>query len=353
MRYLPAKISATAITLLLIVASLLVGAGSFFAPKVAASYLGARSLELSDSRAGQANVNYNFSYSVTTGGTVGSVEFQFCSNSTFPTDPCTAPVGMDASAAVLTAQTGMAGFSIQSATANDIILTRIPAATAPVTATATFDTITNPTNEGSYYGRIITYATNNATGPSTDHGGVAFAILASATVQVTVPPYLLFCVGITINSTDCNTATGDFVDMGDFSTSITSSGQSQMVAATNGQNGYNITVHGTTMQSGNNLIPAITGNSPALPGTSQFGINLRDNSNPNIGANPSGAGVANPTANYNITNQYRYNDGEAIVSSSVPDDLRKYTVSYIVDVGSSQAVGIYASTYTYVALANF
>ncbi len=354
MRKLPNKFSNLAIAFVLVMASLSIGVRPFKLPKADAAYMGTRSLELSDSRAAQTNVTYDVSYTVTTPGTIGSVEIEFCSNSTFVTDPCTAPAGLDASGAVLASQTGVTGFSISGAsTANDIILTRAPAAAGAGLATAVFNNVTNPNTEGSYFVRVITYQTNDASGPLTDNGGIAFAINGDTNVAVTVPPYLLLCVGITISGTDCSTVSGDFIDLGNFSTSGTSSGQSQMVVATNGQNGYGISASGTTMESGNNIIPAMSVSGPATPGVSQFGINLRANSSPHIGANPSGTGSGSPVFNYNQPNLYHYSDGDTLASKSSPDNLRKFTVSYIVDVGSSQAVGVYSSTYTYVALANF
>ncbi len=354
MRRTSNKFVTTFVLLVLVMVSLLNGAGSFFGAKVSAAYLGARSLELSDSKAGASGVTYNVKFATSTAGSIGSVQIEFCSNSTFITDSCTAPVGLDASAATIASQSGLTGFTISNAsTANNLILTRTAAVAGLVTANFTLKNITNPSSNGSYYGRFVTYQTVDASGPPTDHGGVAFAINPAVSVNLTVPPYLLFCVGVAITGTDCSTASGDFIDMGDFSTSATSSGQSQMVVATNGKSGYGITVSGTTMLSGTNSIPAMQVSAPSTVGVSQFGINLRANTKPAVGSNPSGPGQGSPEFNYNQPNQYHYNDGDVIAAATSPEDLRKYTVSYIVNVGSTQPVGIYSSTYTYIALANF
>lgn len=338
----------------LVVSLSLIGLWPFTRGQVAAAYLGTRYLELSDSTAGTSGVTYNVSFHITTAGTLGSIEVEFCSNSTFPSDPCTAPTGLDASGVVFSQESGVGGFSVSpTSTQNDIILTRPPSPTSSVTATLRFDNITNPTDTGSYYVRVLTYPTNDATGSPTDTGGMAFAINSAVNVSVEVPPYLLFCTGDTITGTDCSNVSGDFIDLGGLSAVRTSSGRSQMAVATNGKNGYSISVTGTTLTSGNNVIPALSTDTTPQTGVSQFGINLRANTNPNIGANPTGGGTGMPTINYNQPNLYKYSDGDIVATSTSVEEYRQYTVSYIVDISKSQPAGIYASTFTYVAFANF
>jgi hypothetical protein len=123
--------------------------------------------------------------------------------------------------------------------------------------------------------------------------------------------------------------------------------------ATNGAAGYNISLGGTTMTSGNNVINAMAVDDVSRPGVSQFGINLRANTTPAIGSEPSGPGLGTPTADYNIPDRYKFSSGEIIAGYTGPEDTRRYTVSYIVNVNNTQPVGIYVTTITYVSLANF
>lgn len=353
MRRILGKFVAVAVCLLLMV-SLASMARPFLVPKANAAQLQSRSLELSDSSGGGHDVTYDVSFSIQTPGTIGSIEIEFCSNSTFIEDPCTAPFGLDANNAMLASQSISPGFAISpSSSVNDIILERLPAAATAGPVNFKFTNIINPTNTGSYYARILTYPTQDATGASTDSGGVAFAINNSVNVSTEVPPYLAFCTGTSIAGTDCTTASGDYIDLGEFSPARTSGGQTQMVVATNAEDGYNIRASGTTLTSGNNTIPALKDNATPQLGISQFGINLRANTAPSVGANPSGPGHGLPTANYNVPNSYRYNSGEAVAGSAVADDYRKYTISYMVNVSKNQQAGIYASTFTYICLANF
>lgn len=328
-------------------------AGTSLLQKVFAAELESRTLELSDSTPGKTGVTYSASFQIATVATLGSVEFEFCSNSTFPTDVCVAPTGLDASHAVFEQESGISGFAISSENANEIVISRPPAPMTAVPANVIFSNITNPSSGGSYYLRVLTFPTNDASGPYTDNGGMAFSINVPIDIHVQVPPYLYFCTGNTISGTDCTTASGDFVELGQFLPTRTSSGQSQMVVATNAQTGYSITATGNTLTSGNNTIPPLSVDSPSQIGISQFGINLRANTNPTIGEDPSGPGSGAPTINYNQPNLYRYVNGDVIATNTTVEDGRKYTVSYVTDISNSQPAGIYAGTFTYVAMGNF
>lgn len=340
--------------IVLILAASLTGVTGFvFSSRASAAELQSRSLEMSDSEPGKTGVTYSISFQLATAGTLGSVEFEFCSNSTFPSDVCVAPSGMDASNAVFAMESGISGFTIRSEDANDIIISRPASPTLTVSANVLFNNITNPTSTGSYYLRVLTYPTSDASGAYTDNGGMAFAINLPVSIQAHVPPYLLFCTGNTISGTDCSTATGDFIELGQLLATRTSTGQSQMVVATNAQNGYSITATGNTLTSGNNTIAPLSVDSPAQTGVSQFGINLRANTAPSVGNDPSGPGGGTPTTNYDQPNLYHYANGDVIATNGSVEGGRKYTVSYVTDISKSQPAGIYASTFTYVAMCNF
>ncbi len=288
---------------------------------------------------------------------VGSIEIEYCTNTPFPGTACTVPTGMDATGAVLSSESGEIGFSIHgSTTANRIVLTR-PAAPVttidPLLSTYLFTNIQNPDTVGTVYVRFSTFITTDGTGVRTDEGGLAIAITSPVTVGLYVPPVLLFCVGVTIPTDSCASATGDGVDFGDFTTTSTSAGSIQMLAATNGLRGYTITSTGTTMTSGNNTIPALAPRGPSQTGQSQFGMNLRNNSSPNIGADTTGLGTGVPDPDYNVPNRFFYSTNDVIARSPLTTRINKYTASYIVNVSNSQNPGVYATTITFTALAAF
>lgn len=345
---------ASNLLVILIVAAFLIGMGPFSVPKAWAADLSSRSIRLSNSIAGQAGVTYQLAFTTASAGLLGSIAIQFCDEGPLPFTPCTTPPGFDASGAILATQTGETGFSKYSgSTANEIILTRPPALTfGGSAATYSFIGINNPSSNGPLFVRVLTYASSDASGSATDTGGLVAAINQAPNINAEVPPYLLFCLGESIANYDCNTATEPFSDLGTLGPLTTGAAQSQIVVATNAGDGYTLWVQGSTMTSGNNTLPPMTGGT-SQKGVSQFGINLRANTAPIIGADAAGPGQAGVTAGYNQPNQFRFQSGEPIATTTAPDDFRKYTVSYIVNVAKEQPGGVYATTLTYICLANF
>lgn len=315
--------------------------------------LGYRSLTLSSSEV-DASSTYRLSFATVTPGAIGSISLQFCTNSPFSNEPCTAPIGFNATAATLSAQTGNTGFAISSSsTANLILLTRNAAATFPGEATYTFSGIKNPSSLGSYYARVLTFASTDGSGPSSDYGGLVFAITNTISITATVPPYLIFCSAITISGLNCSNAVGNAIDFGELSKNKASSGTSQLLAATNAKDGYSVTMAGTTMTSGNNEIAAMSTIDVSRPGLPQFGLNLKTNAAPTVGSEPTGPGTTNPKPEYFQSNFFKFNSGDIIIANAVPDTVRQWTASYLVNVPSTQPPGIYVSTITYICLANF
>ena len=334
----------------LLVVCVLVGCMSLSA---AALGIKSRSIQLSTNTPG-ATATYTISFTITTPDTMGSLDVLFCSNSPIAGDLCDVPLGLDVRSSVLSSQTGITDFTSFPVSSNELLLSRTPSAiTPPQPVTLTFTNTVNPSSAGPYYTRLAAYATTNGSGPSVDFGGLAFVITSLLTINSYVPPYLTFCSGIVISSYDCSTATGDYINFGGLSSAHSRQADSQLLIATNAGNGYVIQVYGTTMTSGNDIIPAISAPAGSKPGNSQFGINLVANSVPAIGANPDGPGSGLPTSGYSQPNKYQFVSNDVIANTSNTEDYRRYTVSYLVNVSNSQPPGIYVSTVTYVAAGSF
>lgn len=298
--------------------------------------------------------NYQLGFTITSPQTIGSIELMFCANSPLQDDPCVPPNGLSVNGANLVSQTGITGFNVvKPSPAHILVLGRTPSLFAGGAVSFDISGIVNPTGPGTYYGRIQTFPSPDVSGVANDFGGLAFSIGNAAQVSATVPPYLLFCTSLAISDYDCAKTSGNYTNFGNFSPTKASIGQSEMVSATNAGSGFTIQASGPTLTSGNNVIPALSVPDVSRPGTSQFGINLRANIDPAVGVDPQGpgGGVVNPS--YNIPNEYVYNSGDVIVSFNGPEDYRKFTVSYIVNIAKSQPVGVYATTLSYIALANF
>jgi hypothetical protein len=308
---------------------------------------------MSNPDAAQTGVQYNIKFDLPFTATLGSIRIEFCDNTPLYGDACNPPFGFDTSGAALATQSGSVGYLLSgSSPSNELLLIRPPGLQSAALASYEVSGITNPATAGSLFARIYTYPTSNGTGPNIDFGGLALAINPNFDVAAEVPPYLTFCIGENITNYDCTTATEPFSDLGNFSPSITSAAQHQAVVATNAADGYSLRVSGSTMTSGGSIINAMSGTA-AVKGTSQFGINLRANAAPVIGQDPQGPGSATVTAGYNQPNQFRFNSGDVLASSTDPNDFKKFTISYIVDIPNGQAGGLYSTTLVYLCLANF
>jgi len=200
----------------------------------------------------------------------------------------------------------------------------------------------------------LLFDNSTAAGLPIYEGGLAFSINRQVGITTEVPPYMDFCVAITISGTDCSLASDSYYDFGELSKTQANTGKSQFSIATNAGNGYGVTYFGTTMTSGNNTIAPLGVLSPSNPGTSQFGLNLRHNTSPQIGEEVSGAGpypVISPQ--YNQQNRFYFSSGDSLLNIYQPTYSNKYTVSYLVNVPNSQTPGYYSTSILFVALANF
>jgi len=323
-------------------------------PFVHAAELTTRSIAISTSRPGQP-AQHRFTFTVPTTATIGSIAFEYCTNSPLEYIPCVAPVGLDYASAALTLQSGNTGFSISvpDTTANRVVITRLPSAGSTGISSYTFTNIINPTTPAeTTFVRIATFSTTDGTGPFNDRGTVAMATADAFQVEAFVPPFLTFCAGVFV-TLNCNSVTGSRVNMGELQTTLAATASTQFSGATNDPTGFTTYITGYTMTSGNNVITGLSTNSPSTPGTSQFGLNVRANTSPTAGLDPIGAGSSAAEPGYDTPNSFRFVNGEAVTSTSLPTDFKIFTATYIVNVPPSQPPGFYATTMTYTAVAAF
>jgi hypothetical protein len=263
---------------------------------------------------------------------------------------------MSVDGAVITAQTGETGFSINAAgtNLNTIVINRASASTTVSGQSSyKFENIINPSGTGqSFYVRISTHSSLDGTGPATDQGSVVFVLTNDISVSAYVPPRLAFCVGQTLGP-NCTSANGFDLNMGSLNDATSAVQTTQLSGSTNISTGYTVYVIGYTLTAGTNVIPAMSTAAASAVGTSQFGLNARANSSPSVGQEPSGGGTLAPVGSYAIPNQFKYNSGDAIAQSPTATDFNTITVSYVANTSASQAPGVYTTTLTYVATSTF
>ena len=312
-----------------------------------------RSLTVASSEPG-VTTNYKIAFTFREAPVVGSVDILFCM-SPIPYEPCDIPTGLNVSNAVLSSQSGETGFYISQKTTNHIVLSRTPGPVGETPSTFVFDNIVNPTQMNhSFSARLADFESTDATGAVLNLGSVVTQITNPIYIETQVPPILIFCMSAQVSEDCLNVNPRQYTDMGDLSPDETLSAVSQMAVGTNASQGFVITVNGTTMQAGSHELTAPTQPTPSAPGTSQFGLNLRENSTPVVGQDPDGSFTnAQPTPNYDIPNKFMFKNGDVVASSPNVSLVRRFTVSYIANSTANQRAGTYTTTLTYICSGRF
>ena len=315
-------------------------------------------------------VTHDFSLTVPTTASVGSIQFLYC---TTAAGSCTTPTGLSTTAATLGTQTGAAGFTLTATTNGSPYITRSASSIAGSTAlTYQLLSVTNPTATNvSFFVRISTFLSTNTSGSPIDTGSVAASTATPIVLTGTMPESLVFCTGATVGTTggvpDCATATAGAVAFNQlFSPTDTATATSQMAASTNAGSGYVITVNGATLTSGSNTVTGISAVSTGLRGSSQFGLNLKANtittSTPAVGAEvvPAANGTnykGQSIAGYNTVDNFKFVTGNIVANSANggagATDAQIFTATYIVNVSGSQPAGTYTTTLTYICTPTF
>lgn len=326
----------------------------FVAPVEASTRFQNRSLLIYNSEP-NAVTDYNVSLQYMTPAAVGSVEMLFCIDP-IPDTPCVSPSGLDASQVNLIEQTGETGFSIQTKTANRIVLTRTPSMISPGDQSSyRFTRIKNSSDTTEAFSiRLKSFASVNASGPQIDFGSVRSKITDGIVIEAQVPPMLVFCFARQVEYNCTGTDDTYYTDMGELSPGSTLTAQSQMAVGTNASGGFVITANGTPPAAGTNVVDSLQSPTPSQPGTTQFGMNLVANTAPQVGEDPEGIwanAVAAP--GYGLANHYKYVPGDTVAYSENVSLMKKFTVSYIFNTSPKLKAGVYTTTITYIASGRF
>ncbi len=340
------------ILLILGVSVLIFGA---FGNHSSAAYLQNRFINISSSAPSATKVQYDIGFTLSSNQTIGSVVVEICSNSPMYQVACVSANGFSWVGGVLVNQLGTNNYIVNpNTTSSRLILSGLNSGyISGQNIQFSVSGVTNPAVVGTFYARIYTYASSDGTGLLSDVGGVAMSISNPVSLSTEVPPYLVFCSGLAISAFDCSSASGNYFNFGEYSSTNTSTASSQFIVGTNADSGYTVTVTGSEPTSGNNTITKLAFPTGSNRGISQFGINLRHNTDPGVGEDLSGDGVGSPTPDYNTPNKFKFTNNDVIASSSNETSQNKYTVSYIVNVSKNQEPGIYTNTILYTTLATF
>lgn len=325
------------------------------------------------------NVNHLFEFTMPAHSgaeDLGSIKFEYCTTAADTGSlTCIVPTGLTTTGATLGTVSGVAtGFTLNNSVNGAPYIARAGASSAAAGAqTVQLLGVVNPTTVNStFFVRITTYNSLNATGTPIHNGTVAASVTNPIVISGTMPESLVFCAAETISLNvssvpDCSTATDGAISFDRlFSPVDTATAESQLSASTNAGSGYAITVNGATLTSGANTISGMqSGGLATAPvyGVSQFGLNLVANATTlDITSSPLGANISvasngtnfkgAPGANYSTPDLFKFVTGDQVAQSNDGglggSDAQIYTVSYVVNVPGSLPAGTYSTTLTYI-----
>lgn len=137
------------------------------------------------------------------------------------------------------------------------------------------------------------------------------------------------------------------LNLGTLSPSATATGTATFSVRTYLASGYVVITRGAppTSEGGATIDPMTSGGISTI-GIEQFGMNLKDNSTPNIGAEAaqipdSSFSYGFASTGYDIVNNFRYNTGDTIAQSNSSSGQTDYTISYIINISPITEAGVY------------
>jgi hypothetical protein len=151
------------------------------------------------------------------------------------------------------------------------------------------------------------------------------------------------------------------IDLGTLTDSATSTGVGTFYVRSYLNSSYTVVTISDppTSENGDVLNGMASTASPSI-GTEQFGINLVNNTTPNIGNDPvpdPSATFANGQAatGYDVVDQFRYVQGEVIAENGGAPawGQTNFTISYMVNISGVTEAGLYSMRHEFVAITTF
>jgi hypothetical protein len=144
------------------------------------------------------------------------------------------------------------------------------------------------------------------------------------------------------------TVNGGSFDFGVLTPTNTSAASSSFSVRSYLIDGYIVTIGGPALvnNSGGHILNTLSTPTASTIGAEQFGINLRANSTPPIGADPqqspdSSFSYGTPTTDYNIPDRFKFIDNDIIAQSTVSTGETDYTMTMITNISTVTIGGRY------------
>ena len=344
-----------------------------------AAQLTERSIELSSSSKEATNVTYSVNF--TADGAAGAFVVDFCSNSPTIGLACTAPTGFSLSGVT-------SSDTVSALDANTVRVTKVMTASEDITVD--LNGITNPTNAGPLYARIVTYNTAanadayvslNADSDANvvDYGGAAISITNSIGVSAAVLETMTFCVSGSAININCTNVTAPTLALGEtvgdsvaLVPTAVSTGTVYTQISTNAVGGAVIRLKSSALGCGGLMragAPTACDITPALDdgisaGDAKFGVRTSAATDTN-GANA--AGILQPVTGSNYNNStyalnYTVGDASGVTSvfgdpfldtNNAPANNKNMALTFGASASNSTPAGLYSADISLIATGRF
>ena len=155
--------------------------------------------------------------------------------------------------------------------------------------------------------------------------------------------------------------TGSNIDLGYLSTAAASTANGVFYVRAWQASGYVVRTESdppTNTGNSTQTINPLAAPTASTPGTEQFGINLKDNSSPDVGAElqqvPDATfSFGQVEAGYGTVNQFKYNKGDIIARSLKSTSVTIYTMSYLFNISDVTESGQYQFNHILVATGTY
>ncbi len=148
------------------------------------------------------------------------------------------------------------------------------------------------------------------------------------------------------------------INFGSLSTSLPATGTATFSVLNYTAYGYIVSIIGSPPSNSGHALTNLASNASSTPGTEQFGINLVDNSTPNVGTNPvqvpdNTFSFGEIATNYDTVNSFRYAQGETIASGPKSSGQTDFTISYLINASTTTPGGKYSGNQTIVCTGRY
>lgn len=148
------------------------------------------------------------------------------------------------------------------------------------------------------------------------------------------------------------------VNLGALSTSATKTGTATFSVLNYTSYGYIVQILGSPPSNGGYSLTGLSSPDSSQAGQEQFGINLKNNGSPDIGAEAqqvpdSSFSFGAAATGYNVADSFKYVSGNTIAQATKSSGRTDYTISYIANISINTPGGSYSGDQTLVVTGTY